>query len=272
MLGVTDLVLYDVDRDRANLMCALSQAVVRKYGGRLRVSVGTQFEEAVSGATFVINSMRVGAMTGRANDERVVQTYGLAGQETTGPGGLAMALRTIPVAVEYAKTVARVAPSAWFINFTNPAGIITQAIATQTGVRSVGICDTPRELFHRVAHAVGGSLASVACDYFGLNHLGWIRAVRKDGKDVTAELMGSDELLKSLYSADLFDPTMIRSLGLIPTEYLFFCYAQRRAVANQAKTGTTRGQEIVHLTHELFRALQRELSAHHDAQALALYV
>jgi 6-phospho-beta-glucosidase len=270
-IGATELVLYDVDHHRANLMCALGNAVVRKQGGHLKISVCGQFDRSVADSSFVINSVRVGGMASRANDERIAVQHGLAGQETTGPGGLAMALRTVPVCVQYAKSVERLAPAAWFINFTNPAGIITQAITTQTGVRSVGICDTPRELFHRVAQAVGGSPESVDCDYFGLNHLGWIRTVRRQGKDVTAELLASDEKLKSLYSADLFDPQLIRQLRLIPTEYLYFCYSQRRAVANQKKTGATRGQEVMRLTTELFRGLQQELDAGCDEQAIELY-
>ncbi len=270
-LGISEVVLYDVDADRARLMCKLGNAVVRKYGGQLRVSVETQFERAVADTDFVINSVRVGGMLSRATDERIVFQHGLAGQETTGPGGLAMALRTIPVAVEYARVVEKVAPQAWFINFTNPAGLITQAITSSSRIRTVGICDTPRELFHRVAAAVRGTLESVACDYFGLNHLGWVRSVRLHGKDVTAALLDSDDKLRSLYPAELFDPAMIRALGLIPTEYLFFCYAQRRAAANQAKTGTTRGQEVVRLTGELLGDLQRELDAGREERAVELF-
>lgn len=270
-IGVTDLVLYDVDHERASLMAALGNAVIRRQGGRLRISVSKQFDHAVADCSFVINSIRVGGMASRANDERIALEHGLAGQETTGPAGLAMALRTIPVCVDYARSVERLAPSAWFINFTNPAGLITQAITNRTGARSVGICDTPRELFHRLALAVGASPASVHCDYFGLNHLGWVRTVRYQGKDVTAEVLASDEKLKSLYSADLFDPQMIRQLGLIPTEYLYFCYAQRRAVANQSRTNATRGQEVMHLTTEVFRFLQEDLAAGRDDHAVERY-
>jgi 6-phospho-beta-glucosidase len=270
-IGVTELVLYDVDSERANLMRALGSAVIRRQGGQLRISVSKEFERAVADSSFVINSIRVGGMASRANDERIVLQHGLAGQETTGPGGLAMALRTVPVSVEYARSVERVAPSAWFINFTNPAGLITQAITTRTGARSVGICDTPRELFHRLAVAVGAAPEAVECDYFGLNHLGWVRSVRHQGKDVIAEVLESDEKLKSLYSADLFDPQMIRRLGLIPTEYLYFCYAQRRAVANQSKTNATRGQEVMQLTGELFRRLHEDLGAGRDEVAVQRY-
>jgi len=270
-IGVTELVLYDVDHERANLMCALGKAVIRKQGGQLRISISKEFDRAVADSSFVINSIRVGGMTSRANDERIVLQHGLPGQETTGAGGLAMALRTIPVSVEYARSVERVAPSAWFINFTNPAGLVTQAITTCTGVRSVGICDTPRELFHRLALAVGASPDAVECDYFGLNHLGWVRAVWCQGKDVMSEVLTSDEKLKSLYSADLFDPQMIRQLGLIPTEYLYFCYAQRRAAANQSRTNATRGEEVMRLTAELFRRLQEDLDAGRDERAVERY-
>ncbi|MBS0421038.1 MAG: 6-phospho-beta-glucosidase [Proteobacteria bacterium] len=270
-LGVTEVVLYDVDEDRARLMSSLGNAVVRNYGGPLKVTVENRIERAVAGATFVVNSVRVGGMRLRASDERIVFQHGLAGQETTGPGGIAMALRTIPVTLETARVVERVAPEAWFINFTNPAGMITQAISSCTGVRSVGICDTPRELFHRIAQAVGGTQESVACDYLGLNHLGWVRSVRLHGTDVTAKLLASEEQLKTLYPDQLYDPAMIRALGLIPSEYLFFCYAQRRAAANQARTGTTRGQEVARLTAQLYDDLRRELAAGREPAALELF-
>jgi 6-phospho-beta-glucosidase len=200
----------------------------------------------------VLSSIRVGGITARARDERIAIEHGFAGQETTGPGGAAMALRTVPVVLDQARIIERVAPDAWYVSFTNPAGLISQAVATHTKLPSIGICDTPSELFHRIAAALGGP---VECEYAGLNHLGWVRRVWKHGVDVTAQLLASDALLRGLYPADLFDPELIRTLKLIPTEYLYFYYCQRQALRNQVRAGSTRGSEIERLNRDLFAAL-----------------
>src|SRR5262249_29877850 len=150
----------------------------------------------------------------------------------------------IPVTLGHARLVERVAPRAWFINFTNPAGLITQALTHNTNLRVIGICDTPSELFHKIAAAVGAGCEEVVCDYAGLNHLGWVRRVRLRGEDVTERLLDDGALLRSLYPSDLFDPELIRVLRLIPTEYLFFYYSQGRAYRNQRAAGASRGEEL----------------------------
>ena len=244
---ISELALYDIDASRAALMASLG----RELAG-FPVVPHSRLEDAVEGASCVLSSIRVGGMAARARDERITIEHGFPGQETTGPGGAAMALRTVPVVLEQARIVERVAPEAWYVSFTNPAGLITQAVSAHTGLRAIGICDTPSELFHQIAAAVG---APVECDYSGLNHLGWVRAVYKDAVDVMPSLLASDELLRKLYPADLFEPAMIRSLGLIPTEYLFFYYCRRKALRNQVRAGATRGAEIERLNRELFTRL-----------------
>jgi len=192
-LGVDEMVLYDVDAERASAMCELGKALVAREGGSLKLRASTDIEDAVEGADFVLTAIRVGGIKARAIDERIAVENGYPGQETTGPGGVAMGLRTASVAIEYARVVERLSPDAWLINFTNPAGLITQAISHHTGVRVIGICDTPTELFHRIALALGEPFEDVHCDYVGLNHLGWIRRVTLRSEDVTAKLLASDE-------------------------------------------------------------------------------
>jgi 6-phospho-beta-glucosidase len=150
--------------------------------------------------------------------------------------------------------------------------LITQAVSHHTGVRVIGICDTPTELFHRIAVALHASPEDVHCDYVGLNHLGWIRSVRLRGQDVTAKLLASDDALLSLYQAKLFDFDLIRTLGLIPTEYLFFYYSRRRALANQIAAGATRGEEISQLNEALFKDLARSIAQGNSREALSTYV
>jgi 6-phospho-beta-glucosidase len=258
LLGIGELQLFDVDSRRAKLMASLGNEIAQNFGVNLRLTAANSVEEAVEGSDFVLSSLRVGGMAARARDERIAIEEGLAGQETTGPGGVAMALRTLPVALAHARIVERVAPKAWFINFTNPAGLITQALSQHTQLKVVGICDTPAELLHRIAHVLGASPAELRCDYAGLNHLGWVRRVLKGNEDVTARLLGDETALRELYHADLFDPLLIRTLGLIPSEYLFFYYSQRKAYRNQLSAGASRGEELVRLNTELFTQLYSE--------------
>ena len=185
LLQIGRLTLYDVDAERTETIARLGREILRQSNTGFEIRVSSRLEEAAEGADFVLNSVRVGGIAARARDERIAIEHGLAGQETTGPAGAAMALRTLPVTLQHARTVERVAPGAWFINFTNPAGLITQALAQNTSLRVIGICDTPIELFHRIAGAVGAPLGEMTFDYAGLNHLGWVRRVTLRGEDIT---------------------------------------------------------------------------------------
>ena len=270
-IGADELVIYDPDLSRATLMARLGEMIVARNSGGLRIGIARDLPGAVDGATFVLNSIRVGGIAARARDERIALEHGYPGQETTGPGGLAMALRTIPVILQQARIVEEYSPQAWFINFTNPSGLITQALMSRTGVRAVGICDTPSELFHRIAMALEAAIDEVQCEYLGLNHLGWVKRVLLRGEDVTARILGSDEILKSLYATDLFDPALIRSLGLIPTEYLFFYYARGRALQNQRTARVTRGEEIARMNESLFAELLADLKSRKPEKAITTY-
>jgi len=265
-LHVSELALYDIDRSRAQLMAALGQEIAKETG--LRITTPVTPEEAVDGASFIISSLRVGGIEARARDEQIANQHGLAGQETTGPGGLAMALRTIPVALEHARLIERYAPKAWLINFTNPAGLITQALMNHSDTRVIGICDTPSELFHRIGWALGGP---VECEYSGLNHLGWVQAVSMDGIDVTERLLADDAALSGIYPAKLFEPCFLRTLCLLPTEYLFFYYSASRAYRNQAAIGATRGGEIASLNATLYVEMAQKVAQKEAKQALTVY-
>lgn len=270
-LGARELVLWDPDADRLAIMAALGRAIVKAEGGSLIVREASSIEDAVEGAAFVMNSIRVGGIAGRAADERTAIEHGYPGQETTGPAGAAMALRTVPIAIQQARLVERLSPDGWIVNFTNPAGLITQAVADHSQAKIVGICDTPTELFHNIAHALGATLAEVECDYVGLNHLGWVRGIRLRGEDVFDRVLGDDAILDKLYTAPVFDKAMIRTLRLIPTEYLFFYYERRRALANQCKHGSSRGTEVEALNVELIATLRDRLSADDGESAIAAY-
>lgn len=271
-LGAEELVLYDPDHERVRIMAELGRAIVAQEGGSLRVRQATSIEDAIEGSSFVLNSIRVGGIQSRTHDERASIALGYPGQETTGPGGVAMALRTVATAVEQAKLVARLSPQAWLVNFTNPAGLITQAIKHNSDANVVGICDTPTELLHRIHSALGATADEVHCEYVGLNHLGWVRRIHLRGEDVTDRLLADDHFLSQLYSVPLFEHDLIRTLRLIPTEYLFFYYSRRRALENQRKQGSTRGAEIELLNEKLIAGLARLLQQGDSAAAIAVYV
>lgn len=270
-LGVEEFVLYDPDIERVQIMAELCKALVERENGKLRIRVATSMDDAVSAAAFILSSVRVGGIRGRAVDERIAIDHGYPGQETTGPAGAAMALRTVPVAIEQARLVEKLSPDGWLINFTNPAGLITQAILQHTGVKCVGICDTPTELFHRIALALHAPPQEVHCDYMGLNHLGWVHRIRLRGQDVLERILADDGALASLFSTPLFDLEMLRVLRLIPTEYLFFYYGRRRALENQRRAGTTRGEEVAKLNDELMRTLSAQIKSGGRHSALVSY-
>ncbi|MGO4430119.1 6-phospho-beta-glucosidase, partial [Streptomyces sp. MCAF7] len=143
----------------------------------------TDLDDALRGADFVFSAIRVGGLAGRARDERVPLAEGVLGQETVGAGGVLYGLRTLPVALKIAERIAAVAPDAWVINFTNPAGMVTEAMQRVLGDRVIGICDSPVGLCRRAARALGADPGRASYDYVGLNHLGWLRGVIVDGRD-----------------------------------------------------------------------------------------
>ena len=255
-ITVDELSLFDADPQRGTIIARIAEAMASRAGGSLRVSQPRTLEEALEGASFVLSSIRVGGIGGRVQDERIALEHGLPGQETVGPGGFALALRTIPILVDYARRVAELAPQAWMINFTNPVGIMAEAFIREgVSARCIGVCDTPREQFLHVSDALGIPLETASFDYFGLNHLGWIRSVLVDGHDVLPELLALDEALDNAYPAPLFSKSFLRSLGLLPTEYLYYYYSTHEAYLRTAAAGNTRGGLIQELESRLMRSV-----------------
>src|SRR5580692_745518 len=192
--------LYDTSPARL----AVIADVLGQLGGSLPVHVTTVLDEALAGSDFVFSAMRVGGLAGRVADERAAIALGLIGQETTGPGGIAYALRTIPVAMEMARRVLAVAPEAFVINITTPAGMITEAMQSLLGDRVIGICDTPSGLGTRLAALCGVPAGEVRLDYAGLNHLGWLRGAHYQNRDLVREVLASDDaVLGQLEEAQL---------------------------------------------------------------------
>ncbi|MEU7278178.1 6-phospho-beta-glucosidase [Streptomyces sp. NPDC045431] len=238
---VTRVTLYDVDAGR---LAAIGGVMAEQAAGvpdAPAVSTTTDLDEALRGAHFVFSAIRVGGLAGRAADERVALAEGVLGQETVGAGGIAYGLRTVPVATAIARRVAAVAPDAWVINFTNPAGLVTEAMARVLGDRVIGICDSPVGLGRRVARLLGADPAEAWFDYVGLNHLGWLRGVRVGGRDELPRLLADPEALGSFEEGRLFGAAWLRSLGAIPNEYLHYYYFNREAASAYRGAERTRG-------------------------------
>ena len=216
--------LYDVDEWRLGQITPVLEGLEHERGAHLDFATTTRLDDALDGADFVFCAIRVGNLEGRVVDERVPLDEGVVGQETTGPGGLCFALRTVPVMVELARRVAERAPQAWFVNFTNPAGLVTEAIRTELGDRALGVCDSPAGLCRRVAVALDRRAEDLWFDYFGLNHLGWLRSVHDGTRDLLPDLLADDERLATFEEGRIFGGEWLRALGMIPNEYLFFYY------------------------------------------------
>jgi 6-phospho-beta-glucosidase len=250
-LPIDEIVLFDIDAERTRLIAS----VAAEFAGGARLKIEPRLEPAIDGADYVFISIRVGGIERRARDEQTALALGLVGQETVGPAGFAMAMRTIPHLVRYARAVQQRAPQAWVINFTNPVGIVTQAVTTATQVRIIGICDTPTELFEDIAHALDRPAAACRFDYFGLNHLGWVREVYCDGEPQLGKIWDRPDVLKQLYRAPLFDAKRLQRTRLLPTDYVFYYEQPDVAVANTRRAGQSRGAVIEALNRQLFRDL-----------------
>lgn len=243
-LAGTEIVLFDTDASRLGVIEAVLRQQAAGHAGEAgsTVSSTTDLSAALDGADFVFCAIRVGGLAGRVADEHVALRHGVLGQETAGPGGIAYGLRTVPVAIRVAEQVTRLCPEAWVVNFTNPVGMITEAMQTVLGDRVIGICDTPGGLHRRAAAALGLAARAVQPDYVGLNHLGWLRGLTHQGRDVLPDLLADEQALACLEEALMFGLPWLRTLGCIPNEYLYYYYFTREAIGSIRAMDDTRGE------------------------------
>lgn len=263
---VTRLVLHDLDATRLDTVGAVLAQQAAGVPDAPEMVATTDLDEALTGTDFVFFAVRVDGLQGRVLDERLAQQEGLLGQETVGAGGVAYGLRTVPVAARIARRIAEVAPSAWVINFTNPAGMVTEAMTPWLGDRVIGICDSPVGLGRRVVGALGVDPAAATVDYVGLNHLGWLRAVRVDGHDVLPRLLADRAALESFEEGALFGADWLQTLGAVPNEYLHYYYFHREAVAAATEAGLSRGGFLLQQQQRFYAQARR-----HPGDALAAW-
>ncbi len=251
-LQVSQISLMDIDAGKLEIVGSLARRMITKSGLPAKVVLTTDRREALEGADFVITQIRVGGLEGRSKDESIPLRFGLIGQETTGPGGFAMALRTIPVMLDLARDMEAVAPRAWLINFTNPSGLITEALHRHSRVRTIGLCNAPITIRNRIATALGVSGERIWLDYFGLNHLGWVRTVYLDGCDVTEDVLAR---MVSGEAANLagyaFNSRLIEALGMIPNGYLQYYYHSEKVLEKLLSAGGSRADTVMKIEKEL---------------------
>ncbi len=256
-LPLTQVCLMDIDAERLDLMRLASKSRLAS-GANFNVEWTTDARQAIEGSDFIVFTFRVGLMESRVIDEQVPLKYGVLGQETTGPGGFAMAMRTIPVVLDYVRLVRELAPDAWLLIFTNPAGMVTEAITRVAGFeRAVGICDNPAYMLRNAASFLGVKPHQLFPEYYGLNHLGWLRAIYLDGVDQVPAIMRALKSSKLDWHGLPFNSEMIEALGVIPNEYLYFFYYSRQSVENLLRAGQSRAQQILPFNQELYASLRR---------------
>ena len=247
-LPVDEVALHDIDGERLDVVGGLAERMLAKqdYDGAL-VRTG-DLDRALEGAAFALFQIRVGGQQARLRDETVPLRCSCIGQETTGAGGFAKAMRTVPVVLELAERVAeRAAPGAWIVDFTNPVGIVTRALL-DAGHRAVGLCNVAIGFQRSIAGMLGVQADRIEVDQVGLNHLTWIRAVRLDGRDVLPDLLADhgDQLAEEV---DV-PRRVLEDLGAIPSYYLHYFYAHDRVLAEQ-RDGVPRAQTVAEIEHEL---------------------
>lgn len=242
-LDIAEVVLLDVDERKLRLLGGLAREIAREAGG-LTVTTTTDPRAALSDTDFVVTTIRPGGDRTRCLDERVALAHGVLGQETTGAGGFAMACRTIPLILDYADLLFELSPNAWLFNFTNPAGIVTQALHDRGFTRSVGICDSANLAQHAVAAHHGLAPNDLRPEVYGLNHLSWVRAVRDtSGVDLLQPLLG-DPTFRAATLQRFFPIELAELTGTWINEYLFYYYFAERALAAITAEETTRGEEV----------------------------
>ncbi|BCJ40564.1 6-phospho-beta-glucosidase [Actinoplanes ianthinogenes] len=237
--GITEVALQDVDPGRLDGIGRVLAALARDVPDAPAVVATTDLDEALTGAAFIFSAIRVGGLRGRVVDERVALDAGVLGQETVGAGGIAYALRSVPESLRIAERAARLAPDAWLINFTNPAGLVTEAMSGPLGDRVIGICDSPTGLVDRVLRALGADPGGVRIDYAGLNHLGWLYGVHAGDRDLLPGLLADEERLAGIEEGRLFSG--LRELGAIPNEYLHYYYDPKGTLDAIRAAPQTRG-------------------------------
>ncbi|MFO7585342.1 MAG: hypothetical protein R6W69_11480 [Anaerolineales bacterium] len=269
-VGLTEICLMDIQAEKLDLMFEISQQIGVMLGSPVRITHTTDAAAALDGASYVVTTIRVGDEMGRVMDERIALKHGVLGQETTGPGGFAMAMRSIPAILEYASLMDKYCPKAWMFNFTNPAGLVAQALSDRGFERVVGICDGANLAQHAVANWLMVHPNRLRPQVFGLNHLSWTRSILMDDREVLLPLLDEPAFLAGS-DIRVFEPELVKRFGMWLNEYLYYYYYSDKAVEQILGDGKTRGEEILELNQRLLGQLSDTDIRQNPAKALSVY-
>jgi len=263
-LGLRELWLVDIAPERLETVGAFARRMVKAAGSPFALHLTTDRARALDGADFVTTQLRVGGMAARREDEHLGRRWNLVGQETTGIGGMANALRTVPVIVGIAREMQQRCPGAWLINFANPSGLVTEALQRYVPeTPSIGLCNGPIGYQMRVARMYDvDDPFSIELDYLGLNHLGWIRGARAQGRDVWLEVLAHTIEHEAESDHAVVPAAVLRELGVICTSYLQYYYDTDRVLTDQRKGGPSRAERVMAIEGDLLkRYSEPELTA-----------
>ena len=256
-LNIDKVVFMDNQESKLNIYGAISKKIASILYPELDFKITTDPIMALKDADFIITTLRVGGDKGRIHDEKIALKHGVLGQETTGAGGFAMAMRSIPEILKYCNMAKKYSkPEAIIFNFTNPSGLVTQAVRDEGFERFYGICDAPSGFIQEIANLLGEKEKKISVECFGLNHLSWFRKVEIDSIDKTEEILNNPKLFKETEDS-WFDPELVKSMGMLLNGYLYYYYHREKAINNIEKTGRTRGEAIFELNKQMDKALSQ---------------
>jgi len=246
-------------------------------GIRCKVHLTDSIDETIEGADYIITQIRVGMLDARIKDEKIPLKYGLLGQETTGAGGFMKAMRTIPVMMDIARKIEQLAPDAWLINFTNPSGLIAEAVLNNTGVKMIGLCNGPINMIRDIRKLLPENTEHFDYDFVGLNHLCWITAVYADGKEILQDKLAKGIELSTLKNIPgiKYDEALLKATKAIPIGYLNYYYFRDEQVRLCKEAEKTRGELCKEIEAELLKLYKdpnlKEKPAVLDKRGGALY-
>lgn len=255
-IPVSEIWLADADPARLEINAGFAARMARHHGAPIEIHHTTDLREAVREAKYVVTQIRVGQMQARIADEKLGLRHGIIGQETTGVGGFACALRTIPRILEIARLMEENTPDGFLINFTNPAGINTEAVLKHSKIKTVGLCNVPIGMIMEVIKHFGGEVGEIELDYVGLNHLSWVRSFKKAGQDITAGVLekfiahAEEEWEHEGTRANMIEA--MRSLGMFCNYYLQYFYSTDTVLEFLKAKDKTRGEEVIEIEQGLF--------------------
>lgn len=270
---ITKVVFLDTDAEKIRIFGGLSKVIAEKINSAVDFSYTTDKKAALKGADFIITTLRVGGDESRVFDERTALNLGILGQETTGAGGFAMAMRSIPVLLEYCELIKKIASKgALIFNFTNPSGMVTQALRSAGYGNVYGICDAPSELIKQLIRMVGTTEKEFSIRCFGLNHLSWFKEVKVGGVEVTGELIANDDLFADT-DMRVFDRELVAASGnVLMNEYLQYYYYREEKIKKIRESQQTRGELIEGVNRKMFEEL-RSVDVFNDFErAFAIYL